>query len=209
MLNLASAFKRSLYSAKDLDREHKGLIQETDVSSFQPPEAEGQNFQRREGTVSKATASTNRQQGAFGKGSRKGLNCIILHMVLPVGNKGMTKSRSGVSNHNSFCGGSDLRGSLASIQHTPKHLTNSPYSCCSATLFLSSTHGGHGHGGGQDPHHILSCKEEQRAPSSCPHFLFSSPQRLPMSASPCLLSIFSPHSWPKAWNPLFHCLPES
>lgn len=83
-----------------MDGEHKGLIQETDVSSFQPPEAEGQNFQRREGKVSKATASTNKQHGASGKGFWKGLNCIILHMVLPVENKGMTKSHSGVFNHN-------------------------------------------------------------------------------------------------------------
>lgn len=95
-------------------------------------------------------------------------------------------------------------------------LTNSLYSCSPAALFLSSTPGGHGHGGGQDPHHILSwqraSEEEQRAPSSCPHFLFSSPQRLPMLASPCLFSIFSPHSWPEAWNPLFISLcwlPES
>lgn len=76
------------------------MLQETDVGSFQPPEAKGQSFQRREGRVSKATASTNKQHGAFGKDFWKGLNCIISHMVLPVGNKRMTKSHSGVSSHN-------------------------------------------------------------------------------------------------------------
>lgn len=48
------------------------MIEETDVSSFQPLEAERQSFQTREGKqredrVSKATASTNKQHQTHGE----------------------------------------------------------------------------------------------------------------------------------------------
>lgn len=53
-------------------QEDKGLIEETDVGSFQPLEAEGQSFQTREGRwredrVSKATTSTNKQHQTQGE----------------------------------------------------------------------------------------------------------------------------------------------
>lgn len=43
------AFTRNFYSAWGWGPEHKELIQETDVNSFQALEAEGQNFQAKEG----------------------------------------------------------------------------------------------------------------------------------------------------------------
>lgn len=80
-----------------------------------------------------------------------------------------------------------------------------------AAHILSSTHRGCGHGMVEAKAPIIPYSGKGRASESkglhlpCPHFLFSPLQRLSMLASPCLLPIFSPDSWAKAWNLLFHC----
>lgn len=90
-----------------------------------------------------------------------------------------------------------------------KHLTNVPYSSPSQPPSSQQPTGAVAMAEAKAPTIPYPGKGQESESKGfllpVPTSLFSPLQRLPMLASPCLLPIFSPHSWARAWNLLFHC----